>query len=322
MSLSIIGRNAIASNNQMLQKTSLSIIDNFFRKFHYPDRGTSRCIRRKASLTVETAAVMPFFACFLVFILFFSRIIQIQSGVAQALQYAGRRLAAECCDLSESNGSVTGAESGQAVQPSGQGGVQSSLADGLSSALNLAKSQAYFRKELEEQNCPTKFIRGGNLGISIAQSDLSGDYIELKAVYQMRLPVGLLGNIHYQVVQESKCRKWTGFLPGQDGQEGDDEWVYYTPHGTVYHTSRSCAYLDLSIRGVPYRETGQNRNSSGGKYYPCEECGGGSAGSMVYITDYGNRYHSSLACSGLKRTVYMIRKSEATDRRMCSKCGG
>ena len=43
--------------------------------------------------------------------------------------------------------------------------------------------------------------------------------------------------------------------------------------------------------------------------------------SMVYITDYGDRWHSSLSCSGLKRSIYMIRKTKATDKRMCKKCG-
>ncbi len=58
--------------------------------------GMTRCTCQKAVLTVEAAAVLPFFVCFMVFILYFFRILQVHAGVAQALQYAGRRTAAEC----------------------------------------------------------------------------------------------------------------------------------------------------------------------------------------------------------------------------------
>ncbi len=287
------------------KKISLSITQvkrydslNFFSA----GRGTSRCTCKravKASLTVEAAAVLPFFVCFIVFILYFFRILQVQAGVAQALQYAGRKAAAECSvekDTEKEDSSTSG------------------LGD-------LLKADIYFQKQLKKQNCPVQYIRGGTAGISFLQSDLSGDYIELKAVYQMKLPVNLLGNIQYRIVQEAKCRKWTGYQPGQD-TDADDTWLYYTEYGTVYHASRSCTHLDLSIQGVTYEQAGQNRNSSGGKYHPCEKCGSSSSNrGMVYITNYGDRYHSSLTCSGLKRSIYMIRRSEAADKRMCKKCG-
>lgn len=263
----------------------------------YKTRGTSQYACHKGSMTVEAALVMPFFACFMVFILFFFRILQVQAGVAQSLQYTGRRMAAEYW-LQESGKDDSG--------PEAVGG--------------LLKAKIYFEKQLEKQGCPTKYISHGISGVHFFQSDLSGNYAELKATYKMKLPVRLLGNIQYQVAQGIKCRKWTGYKPGED-DEGDDIWLYYTEFGTVYHASRSCSHLDLSIQGVPYAQLDQKRNHSGGKYYPCEKCGSEAAGSMVYITNYGNRYHTGLTCSGLKRKIYMIRKSKATGKRMCKKCG-
>ncbi|MBD8948918.1 MAG: pilus assembly protein, partial [Blautia obeum] len=62
---------------------------------------------------------------------------------------------------------------------------------------------------------------------------------------------------------------------------------------------------------------GQLRNKSGEKYHACERCRAGSAGS-VYITGEGNRYHGSLSCSGLKRTVEEVLQKDC-GLRPCSK---
>ena len=63
------------------------------------------------------------------------------------------------------------------------------------------------------------------------------------------------------------------------------------------------------------------RNADGGKYYPCEGCGG-NPDETVYITDYGDRYHTDINCSGLKRTVEEIDIKDVGDRGVCKKCGG
>ena len=243
--------------------------------------------RKKGSVTVETAAVLPFFVCFFVFLLYFFRILQVQECVAQALTYTGRKIAAEASlELNEDGGMEVAGALGSAV---------------------------IFQKELKKQNCPTNFVWGGQLGISLLQSDLSEDYVELKATYRMKLPVRLLGNIKYKMAQGVKCRKWTGYHPGQD--EGEEAgWLYYTQYGTVYHTSRSCSYLDLSIQGIPGSGLYGARNAGGGKYHACPYCGSkAGCGGMVYLTNYGDCYHTSLTCSGLKRTIFMIRRSKATE---------
>lgn len=296
------------------QKFSQSL--SFRRKkaweFSFPNvkhAGISRCICPRAVLTIEAAVVLPFFVCFMVFILYFFRILQVQAGVSQALQYAGRRTAAEYCSSTAK---------GSEADPFSKEEASGWESDGA----GLLKAEVFFRRQLEKQKCPTQYISYGTAGISLLQSDFSGNYVELKAVYRMKLPIALFGNIQYRIAQESKCRKWTGWQTGQDQQE-NDTWLYYTAHGTVYHASRSCTHLDLSIHGIPYAQVGSSRNKSGGKYHKCEKCVKGAAGrAMVYITDYGDRWHSSLTCSGIKRSIYMIRKTKATDKRMCKKCGG
>lgn len=306
VSLSFTGRKNHFGNKNISQslfirhKTILNCTDS-----HVKNRGIARCTCMNGMLTIEAAVVLPFFACFMVFILYFFQILQVQAGISQALQYTGRRIAAE-----------------YSIQTAGKAvSAEKEKNESSSDLLGLLRAELLFQKQLKKQNCPTQYIRYGTAGISLIQSDFSENYVDLKAVYRMKLPVALLGDIQYRIVQETKCRKWTGYDLGQDTQE-DDTWLYYTEHGTVYHASRSCTHLDLSIRGVTYAQAESSRNKNGEKYHKCEKCGSGvSSRAMVYITDYGDRYHSSLTCSGLKRSIYMIRRSKAAEKRMCSKCG-
>ena len=65
------------------------------------------------------------------------------------------------------------------------------------------------------------------------------------------------------------------------------------------------------------------RSENGNKYYACEICAEKiNNNQIVYITNQGERYHVRLNCSGIKRTVLMVRLSEAGGRLPCSKCGG
>ena len=113
---------------------------------------------------------------------------------------------------------------------------------------------------------------------------------------------------------------WTGYERAGFLAE-DEETVYITETGMVYHRDYHCNYLELSARMVPAEIVEDLRNESQGKYYPCERCAHKGAGSGVYITDYGDRYHTSLSCSGLKRTIYAVPLSEAVGKGACSKCG-
>ena len=96
------------------------------------------------------------------------------------------------------------------------------------------------------------------------------------------------------------------------------EMVYVTEYESVYHTSESCTHLDLSVHRGIKTQVEQKRNEYGGKYHVCERCGGDSA--LVYYTEKGDCYHSQASCSGLKRTVRLVKKSEIQAYIQCERC--
>lgn len=174
--------------------------------------------------------------------------------------------------------------------------------------------------------------RAGENGCTQARSMLLSrfleeeDRIDLVMTYRVQSPSGLVKIPWTLFLQRAVVRGWVGRTgSGSTGEEtandeDEHQTVYVTDYGTVYHTDPDCTHIHLSIRQVSSSQAASERNVYGEKYHACEKCGGGDG--LVYITSDGNRYHSSLECSGLKRSVQEIHLDEAGNLRPCSKCAG
>lgn len=248
-------------------------------------KGTPLYTCRRASFTLEAAVILPLVAGFLVSLLFFFRLLQIQAAVESALSYAGRKTAAQVYI---------------ANQP----------------ATELAMAEVYFLKGLEQSELTDRYVLGGKIGISLLSSDFSEDYVSLQARYYVKLPIPFFSVKGISVVQNSQNKRWVG----ETAANGEEEvWVYVTPYGEVYHTSSRCPYLDLTIHVAEMGAVKNMRNRNGSRYEACMYCGGTGNGT-VYVTDYGEVYHSTLSCTGLKRTIEKVLLSESRKDRLCSKC--
>lgn len=258
----------------------------------YPDTTSKK--QPSGSITLEMVVVLPLFISFMVFFLFLFRILLVQETMEEALVYASRTLAVSC--------------------------FSQSPAEQKTHTKLLAEAQIALQKGLKESDCPLHFIQGGVAGVSLLSSQFTGDDIILRARYEIRLPCVLLGEYRFHFVQCAQSRKWIGNVSLEQETVSDEEWVYVTPYGTVYHRDRTCRYLDLNIRAVSIRSLVTLRNADRKIYRKCESCGN-SKSTTVYVTDYGERYHSSLSCGGLKRTIYMVKLSQVGGKKPCSKCG-
>ncbi len=150
------------------------------------------------------------------------------------------------------------------------------------------------------------------------------DIIDLVYRYKINVPFDLLNAYDPYAVDRVRMRAFTGYDNAKHAatDKTAEERVYVTESGSVYHRSLGCSHLNLSIRSIDYKDVLGERANDGSKYYPCEHCchNNENPPAVVYITDDGNRYHSSLSCSALKRTIHEVPISQ-TGLPPCKECG-
>lgn len=141
-------------------------------------------------------------------------------------------------------------------------------------------------------------------------------------------PIGGLVPLPKVWMHNTVCvHAWTGKEAsggtGDGGQQKEPEkMVYVTETGGVYHRSLSCSYINLSVEQVSGSSIQSRRNQYGEKYEPCELCSRSQKpAGTVFITGKSNRYHNLGSCSGLKRTVRIVKESEVNGMGACGRCG-
>lgn len=287
----------------------------------------------KASITVEASLVLPIFILVMYSFIFFLQVLGVQEEIQQGLLQTGRY----CEKIGfvydyVLNYEVEG-ESNQTAQDSSSANKdnenQDSAIDTREIATYLITSglmQAKFSEVVDQHVINKSCVVGGMQGLNFLLSsyDIEINMADVTVQYKVHIPIGLTIIDDFYVIQKSKVRVFVGLRnPNSDDEEADDEdSVYIAETGTVYHESKECTYLKLSITKITGASLDSQRNSSGGKYYECEICKPGSIKrEYYYITKQGNRYHCNTNCSGLKRTIKVIKRSEIGDRLACTRCG-
>lgn len=154
------------------------------------------------------------------------------------------------------------------------------------------------------------------------------DEITLPDVYSYKPIGGLVPLPAVWTYNQVKVHAWTGrsddgFSDGSEENSAEPEkMVYITESGGVRHKDLGCSYLDLSVNQISGSSIAGAVNENGEHYSACEICSRNQNPSgCVYVTKQGNRYHNLGSCSGLKRTVRMVRESDVSDMPVCSRCG-
>ncbi|MBQ0028621.1 MAG: hypothetical protein KBS96_08490 [Lachnospiraceae bacterium] len=155
----------------------------------------------------------------------------------------------------------------------------------------------------------------------VAHTTSANDVVRLEKAIAVSPLTEMVGFQSSETIVRANVRKWTGYdVLNGNSRINDEEYVYITENGTVYHRQRSCSHLKITIRVIPYEDVENERNRNGKKYYRCERCGKYSGSGAVFVTNDGNKYHTSASCSGLKRTIYVVKITETGGRGPCSGC--
>ncbi len=262
----------------------------------------------KGSLTLETAIALPIFLFAVVGLMMLVEAIRFSGNMQASLHQSARNMANHSYAYAYMPGS--GGAGGEAV------GRIISVTAGKSMTLD----------DLGRDYADDSPVENGSDGISFIHSSLMGSdqMIDLSAVYKIRTDIPFLGSPTFKVADRARIRAFTGYdnTKGHEDTETDEEMVYVTDNGGVYHRDRGCRHLDLTIRETTLESIGTERNAGGGRYYPCEHCGKrkSSRGDKLYIAEDGDRWHTSVTCPGLKRTISIVPLSE-TGLPPCVDCG-
>ena len=265
----------------------------------------------RASLSLEAAFSLPLFLLFMSAAASFLVIFVLQVNIQAAMEETARNIGKKAYLLEQ-------ADKGAAAREDAAGLMEAGI--------NPATVKAFLLSVpgLSQKVNRSRIIGGaGGLYTHETTYDRESGILDIVVSFDYSVPSvpGYFGNL--RLVQRMRSHVWVGEpLSGDSaGSNGSSSGiVYVTPRGSVYHLSPECHYLDLSIHSISRQQIDTERNADGSRYSPCPDCPAAGSSDRVYITNYGTSYHTTLGCSGLKRTVVEKDVSEVAGMRLCTKC--
>src|SRR5574344_1579889 len=191
-------------------------------------------MRKKGSLTVEAALVLPVFVYGIMCFLYIFQILYIQ----EKIQFALTEVAKET------------SQSGYVYERMAK---EKNKAKPISEERRENNLKARLKYYLPSEVLKKNYIRGGYNGIVMSASSFmeSNKEIDIIAVYQIEMPILFFHIAPFTFVQRVKTRGFVGTK--QFGEEENGEWnsnkkiVYVAETGGVYHLFKECSHLKLMI---------------------------------------------------------------------------
>lgn len=209
-----------------------------------------------ASLTIEAALSLTLFMFTVILLSVPMEILDAQRKVQTVLEVTGRELGWQVYRTSHTVHPAE-MEAGKAAEAGEKGtGGWSELPSGLI-------LQGYLKEKI--QTAGGNKVSNIQCGASRVSED--GEWIDLRASYQVRLPFSVFALDHVTLTSRSWKRGWIGteggYFSEKNGSELEEKWVYVGRDSTRYHLSPSCHYISNQITAAAYADviSGVLRNS-------------------------------------------------------------
>jgi hypothetical protein len=261
-------------------------------------------LKKRASLTVETAIILPIFMIVICNLLSFLIAMRTQEEMMFVMQQTAKEMAVYTYGYEK----ITDVESGFAKM-----------------LVSVTISNLYAKNQVVQiigaEKLGKSMIQKGGEGISFYRSNvLENHIIDLVATYKCAAPFVITGYEKFKLISRARVRAWTGYsIENKDNTE-NQRIVYITETGSVYHTNENCSHISLSIEAYNFMELILQKNIVGLHYKKCPDCDDFVSNGNYYTTKWGEYYHTSLNCSYLKRTIIAVPISKVGNRNICQRC--
>lgn len=253
---------------------------------------TSQFSSDSGYMTVEASIVVPLFLIILMGFALWIQVFMVEAEVQKGVTETGKYMARQIYKYEKL-------------------GDKAQLLSKFSNIMIKSKWKDYVDENFLDKSCLVDGI--GGVCFQNSKYDENSDSIKINVKYKIQIPLPFIGIYQLSMSAKTEQKAFTGY------NNSSTEYVYVAKSGTVFHTNRSCPHIALSIMKV--YDTAKYISGKGG-YTACERCTKRYEGtsSYFYITKYGKKYHTSLQCSGLKRTIQKIKLGEVKGLGQCLKC--
>lgn len=265
--------------------------------------------------TIETALILPIFLCAVCMLMTLGQMLLTEAEI----QHASVKTAFICARQEALTEIQAGSQEKKNRSKEEQTqGISYNKSNFLGKTLSIPTA---FYSVFQDSSGIDSCIHGGKAGIRLSSSEISREkaLVEICADYRLKVFVPFFRGIYFPRRAVVRQRIFSGYVEhkGEAGTGKEDKIVYLAENGTVYHTSLSCTHICIHITDA----NAIHGVVDSSRYQPCERCiKNGEAPKQLYITAYGDRFHSSITCSGLKRTLRAVKLSEIPGMRICARC--